>query len=220
MRIDIYHDLICPWCFIGKRRLERALAARPSPAVEIRWQPFQLNPNMPRVGMDRLAYLSAKFGGVERAAQAYATVAETAARDGLMLALDRIRRTPNTLDAHRLVRLIEAKTGDASEAVELLFQAYFQEGRDIGSHAVLIDVAAGLGCNPDTVRDWLTGSAELTAVRAADAAARQIGIQAVPCFVFSRRYALSGAQEPAAFFPLFDLSAAQAGLSETRPASC
>ncbi len=216
MQLDIFHDLICPWCFIGKRRLERALAARPRPALRIRWQPFQLNPNMPKPGMDRHAYLATKFGGIERAAQAYAAVADTAARDGLILSLDRIRRTPNTLDAHRLVRLVEARTGRTGAVVEALFCAYFQQGRDIGDLAVLAGIAGDCGVDPEEAAAWLSSEAEVAAVRTADAVARQIGIQAVPSFVFDRRFALSGAQEPSAFFPLFDLVANQDGHTVSR----
>ena len=214
MVIDVYHDLICPWCFIGKHRLERALAERPRPGLQIRWQPFQLNPNMPRGGMDRQAYLAVKFGGADRALQAYAAVAEAAVRDGIELALERVARTPNTLDAHRLVRFLGERIGDPAVVVEAVFRAYFQEGRDIGSHVVLADIAVGLGCERDPVMAYLESAADLPAVRGADAAARQMGIQAVPCFVFDRRYALSGAQEPPAFLPLFDLAAAETDLTE------
>lgn len=206
MRIDIFYDLVCPWCFIGKHRLECALAERPGLRVELRWQPFQLNPAMPRQGMPRGAYLAAKFGGPERAAQIYAVVGEAAAREGLRLALERIERTPNTLDAHRLVRHVTASGGSAAAATEALFRAYFQEGRDIGDPAILAQIGGALGLDAGSVRAYLASEADTAAVAAADAAARQMGIQAVPCFVFDRRYALSGAQEPAAFFPLFDLA--------------
>ena len=213
MRIDIFYDLVCPWCFIGKRRLDRALAARPRPGTEIYWQPFQLNPGMPRMGMDRQSYLAAKFGGRERAAQVYAMIAETAARDGMELALDRIACTPNTLDAHRLVRLMANRGTDAGAVVEAVFDAYFRQGHDIGRHDVLADIAAECGCPADAAKAFLVGDSDLAAVRAADSAARHMGIQAVPFFVFNRRFALSGAQEPAAFFPLFDLAVADSALA-------
>ncbi len=213
MQIDIFFDLVCPWCFIGKHRMDRALAERPSLPVELNWQPFQLNPGMPPGGMDRRDYLSAKFGGSGRAAQIYAMVAETAERDGLCLELDAIHRTPNTLDAHRLVRFATRRGRDPAIVAESIFKAYFQQGRDIGDRKTLADIAESLGLDRDAVVDHLAGRTDINHIRAADAAARRMGIQAVPCFVFDRRYALSGAQEPDSFFPMFDLAGAEASLS-------
>ena len=208
MRLDIYQDLICPWCFIGKHRLQRALAERPRLPLQIEWIPFQLNPSIPRTGMDRRVYLASKFGGIERARHAYGIIAETAARDGLVMHLDRIKRTPNTLDAHRLVRFATSRGVAAMDAVEWLFRAYFREALDIGDRGILVDLAATMGCDPKEARAHLDSDAGVAEVSSADAMARQIGIQAVPCFLFDRRYALSGAQDPAAFQPLFDLLAA------------
>ncbi|HSK38176.1 MAG TPA: DsbA family oxidoreductase [Arenibaculum sp.] len=205
MLVEIYSDLICPWCFIGKRRLERALAQRPRLVVDRRWRPFELNPDMQPAGMDRMAYLAAKFGGIERARQVYAVVEETAARDGLNLSLNRIRRTPNTLDAHRLVRYA-ARWDLADTLTDRLFDAYFIGGLDIGDHDVLAVKAVEAGLEEDHVRSFLDSDDETAVVRTAEATARQMGIQAVPCFVFNRRFALSGAQEPAAFLPLLDLA--------------
>ncbi len=214
MMIDVFQDFVCPWCFIGKRRLERALAQRPRLPLAVRWRPFQLNPNVPPGGMDRRAYMAAKFGGVERARQVYAMVAETAARDGLTLHLDDIGCTPNTLDAHRLLRFLTLAGLDASVTVDALFQAYFQRGLDIGRHDVLADLAGELGADPQAVRDHLASDRDAVDIRTADATARQMGIQAVPCYVFDGRFALSGAQEPGVFLPLFDLAEAQPGMSE------
>lgn len=213
MQIDIFFDLVCPWCFIGKRRMDRALAARPGLRVEFRWQPFQLNPSMPPGGMDRRDYLSAKFGGSGRAAQIYAMVAETAERDGLKLELDAIRRTPNTLDAHRLARYAARWDRDPAMVAEAIFRAYFQEGRDIGNRGVLADIGEEMTLDRQDVVEHLDSRADINHVRTADAAARRMGIQAVPCFVFDRRYALSGAQEPESFIPMFDLAGAEASLS-------
>lgn len=206
MEIDIYFDLVCPWCYIGKHRLERALANRPDLQPRICWRPFQLNPGMPRGGMDRGAYLATKFGGPERARQIHAMITDTAARDGLPLNLDRITRTPNTLDGHRLVRWVAARGSDAGAAVEAIFRAYFADGLDIGDVDVLIGIAVSLGYGADEIRSHLTSDAEIAAILSSDAAARRMGIQAVPCFVFAGRYALSGAQEPHAFDPMFDLA--------------
>ncbi len=205
MLIETYADLICPWCYIGKRRLARALAERPRVQVELRWQPFQLNPDMAPGGMERSAYLAAKFGGAERARQIHLVVEETALRDGLPLRLDRIRRTPNSFDGHRLIR-IAARHGLGDRMADALFHAYFVDGLDIGDRDTLAATAAGLGFDVAEIKSLLASDAETTAVFNADATARQLGLQAVPCYIFNRRYALSGAQEPASFLPLLDLA--------------
>jgi predicted DsbA family dithiol-disulfide isomerase len=204
MRIDIVSDVICPWCFIGKRRLEKALALRSELEPEITWRPFQLNPSMPDEGMERRAYLAAKFGGDAHADRIYANVTEAGATVGIPFAFDRIRRTPNTRDAHRLIRYA-ALAGRADAAVEALFQAYFIEGRDIGSHATLTEVAGELGLDEKAAALWLASPAERDDVLAEDRGARRLGINAVPCFIFAGQYAISGAQEPEFFFPVFDL---------------
>ena len=206
MEIDIFFDLVCPWCFIGKHRLERALANHAQVRPIIRWRPFQLNPNMPPGGMDRQTYLTMKFGGADRAAQAYALIGDTASRDGLDLNLDDIARTPSTLDAHRLVQFAEEKHADPAVMVEAIFAGYFQHSRDIGDIDVLVEIAAEQWLDADEARTFLKSERDRKSVRIADAAARKIGIQAVPCFVFDKRYAISGAQEPMAFYPLLDLA--------------
>lgn len=207
MRIDVFQDVICPWCYIGRHRFRQALAGRPTLVADVHWQPFQLNPSMAPQGMDRSAYLSAKFGGAERAREVYRLIAETAERDGLPLALDRIDRTPNTLDAHRLVRFLTAKGADADAVVGALYEAYFVSGADIGDDDVLSEIAVRFGVPADATRHYLAGKTDAAAVLAADVAARQQGIQAVPCFVIEGRYAISGAQEPNVFWPLLDLAA-------------
>ncbi|NBB82049.1 MAG: DsbA family oxidoreductase [Alphaproteobacteria bacterium] len=206
MNVDIFFDPICPWCFIGKHRFDAALAQRPQAALERRWLPFQLNPTMPPGGMDRRSYAIAKFGGPERARRVIGMIAETAAKDGLEMRLDEIRRTPNTLDAHRLVR-VAAREGIALEtAIDALFRAYFQDLRDIGDRAELVAIGADLGLDRGFLGTWLDSDEEVEAVRSADGLARRIGVQGVPCFVFDGRYALAGAQEPQAFLPLLDLA--------------
>jgi predicted DsbA family dithiol-disulfide isomerase len=205
MEIEIISDVICPWCFIGKRRLERALAARPQEPVTLSWRPFQLNPDMPPTGMARDAYLSAKFGGAAHARRIYTTVAEAGVRENIAFAFDRIRRTPNTLDAHRLIRF--AGRGPVTDRiVEALFQAYFIEGRDIGERKTLVEIAGEQGLDPEAVGAFLADDRSLETVRREDQAARQLGINAVPCFILGGRYAISGAQEPEFFLPLFDLA--------------
>ena len=206
MLVEIYSDLICPWCYIGKHRLDRALAQRPRLPLERRWQPYELNPDMPAHGIDRTSYLAAKFGGIERARQVYAVIEETAARDGLPIRLDRIRRTPSTLAAHRLVRF-GSRFGLGDQLTELLFQAYFVENLDIGDREVLVAKAGQAGLDRDQAAEYLAGSGDVATIRATESVARQLGIQAVPCFIFNRRYALAGAQEPSAFLPLLDLAA-------------
>jgi len=204
MQIDIVSDVICPWCFIGKRRLERALAQRPQMAVEVTWRPFQLNPDMPSEGMARDAYLAAKFGGAAHAGRIYATVAEAGATVDIPFAFERIRRTPNTRDAHRLIRYAAA-SGEADSVVEGLFRAYFIEGRDIGDRATLGAIAGEAGLDGDAARTWLESTADIDEVIAEDRSARRLGINAVPCFIFARQYAVSGAQDPEFFLPVFDL---------------
>jgi len=216
MRIDVFFDVVCPWCYIGKHRLERALAIRPLPGLEIRWQPFQLNPEMPKLGVDRQSYMIAKFGGRERMRQINTVVAEAAAKEGLALNQSIIRRTPNTVEAHRLIRHA-GELGEADRMVDALFSAYFAQGLDVGDRATLISIAVEIGFDRKRVAGVLASELGVAEIQAADLRARQLGIQAVPCFVFDGRYAVSGAQEPSAFLPLLDLSrehAVSAPLSE------
>jgi predicted DsbA family dithiol-disulfide isomerase len=203
MRIDIYSDVVCPWCFIGKRRLERALAARPELEVAIEWRPFQLNPDMPPEGMDRRAYLAAKFGGAERASAIYDRILEAADGEGLNVDLGAIRRTPSTLNAHRLIRL--AGPGAVQDRlVEALFRAYFCDGRDIGEVAELVAIATEAGLDGPAARAYLESDREVGAVQAEDLQARLMGIDGVPCFILDDRYALPGALEPQVFLSVFD----------------
>ncbi|HVA35049.1 MAG TPA: DsbA family oxidoreductase [Stellaceae bacterium] len=204
MRIDIVADVICPWCFIGKRRLETALAQRPAIAPDITWRPFQLNPDMPAEGMPREAYLAAKFGGQAHAKRINQAAVDAGNSVGIPFAFEKIQRTPNTLAAHRLVRFAQ-REGRATELVDRLFAGYFIEGRDIGNSDVLAAIAGESGLDAATARAFLAGASERAEVLADDAGARRLGINAVPCFIFDGQYAISGAQEPAFFFPVFDL---------------
>lgn len=204
MHIDIVSDVVCPWCFIGKRRLEKALALRPEIEAEITWRPFQLNPDLPPEGVERRAYLAAKFGGNAHVERIYANLAEAGATVDIPFAFDRIRRTPNTCDAHRLLRYAGAE-GSADAMMEALFRAYFIDGRDIGDRAVLAAIAGEVGLDADEAGAFLASPAEREQVLAEDRGARRLGISAVPCFIFERQYAVSGAQEPEFFLPVFDL---------------
>jgi predicted DsbA family dithiol-disulfide isomerase len=204
MRIDIVLDVICPWCFIGKRRLELALARRPEISAEISWRPFQLNSDMADGGMSRTDYLARKFGGTSQAGRLYQSVAEAGAAIGIPFAFERIRRTPATRDAHRLVRRAEQERR-AGALVETLFRAYFTEGQDIGDHAVLVAAACAAGLDGDAAARFLAGGDGLAAVLEEERSARRNGINAVPCFIFDGQYAIAGAQEPEFFLPVFDL---------------
>lgn len=194
-QLDIFSDPICPWCYIGKAHLDRALAAHPDHPFQIRWLPFQLNPDMPAEGMDRRAYLEAKFGGQEGAVQAYLPVQEQAEKAGLEINLDRIARTPNTRDAHRLIHWAEAE-GVQPAMVAALFRAYFVDGRDIGDREQLADIADSAGMNAALVHRLLDSDADLREIVDQDAAARGMGVTSVPTFVVARQHAVPGAQPP------------------------
>ncbi len=206
MHIDIVADVACPWCFIGKRRLERALAQRPDLLVTRSWRAFQLNPDMPAEGIPRALYLAAKFGSPRHAARGCAAIAAAGRGEGIDFAFDRIGRTPNTLRAHRLIRFA-ANEGRGDAVVEALFTAYFHDGLDIGNIDVLAASAGRAGLDYDASRLYLESEAGVDEVRAEDRRARRLGIHAVPCFVLERGYAISGAQEPEMFLPLFDIAA-------------
>ena len=213
MQIDIVSDTICPWCYIGKRKLESALNERPDIEVELGWRPFQLNPHMPAEGMDRAEYLRAKFGGPDRAAQIYDAVAQAGLAVGIEFAFDKVERTPSTLNSHRLIRW--ATTAGCQDAVvEELFRRYFLEGDDIGDAGVLISVAADAGMDADLVADLLAGDADLELIRREDAMARQMGINGVPCFIIDRKYAISGAQDAPVFHKVFDLALNESVVAE------
>jgi predicted DsbA family dithiol-disulfide isomerase len=205
MRIDIVADFTCPWCYIGKRRLERALATRPRMPVRLVWRPFQLNPELPAGGVARQLYLQVKFGSGRSASRIETALKLAGAQEGIDFAFERIRRTPNTLNAHRLVRMAGA-AGYADAVVERLFRGYFCQGVDIGDIDALARIAGSAGLDRETIRARLAGSAEIAAVLADEAGTRRSGIDAVPCFVIAGDFALAGAQDPEAFVPLFDLA--------------
>jgi predicted DsbA family dithiol-disulfide isomerase len=204
MRIDVVSDVICPWCYIGKRRLAAALQQRPEVEAKILWHPFQLNPDMPPEGMARERYIAAKFGGGAHASRIYQNVTDVGAAVGIPFHFERIRVTPNTRDAHRLIRRA-TEAGDADPVVEALFNAYFIEGRNIGDRATLAEIAREAGFDGEETAGFLASREGAEEVVAEDMSARRIGINAVPCFIFERKYVVSGAQEAEFFFPLFDL---------------
>ncbi|HYW02339.1 MAG TPA: DsbA family oxidoreductase [Gammaproteobacteria bacterium] len=197
MIIDVYSDTVCPWCFIGKRRLESALRDWRGPAPEIRWRAFQLTPEMPAGGLDRDHYLQLKFGTAD-ASRLFRRVAETGREVGIEFAFERIRRSPNTLDSHRLIRRA-AREGCQEAAVEALFRAYFLEGRDIGDRDVLAGIAGGLGMDERAARAWLDTDEDVQEVRDEDAGARDLGIGGVPFYLVGGRFPVTGAQTPDVF---------------------
>jgi predicted DsbA family dithiol-disulfide isomerase len=207
--IEIVHDLVCPWCYLGVRRLIRTLRRRPDILFELTWRPFLLNPDMPRVGMARPDYVVRKFGGEDRARRLYATIAEVGRLEGVQFRFDRIRRTPASVDAHRLVRYA-SRHGRADEMVEALFAAHFTDGHDIGDHDVLAAIAATYGMDPGTVRRFLASEDETDTVHADNLRAHRLGINGVPCFVVEGNHAIAGAQEPEVIERLLDIATVDA----------
>jgi predicted DsbA family dithiol-disulfide isomerase len=197
--IDIVSDLVCPWCFIGKRHLEAALASmgKTAPQVQIRWHPFQLNPDLPLEGVSRKSYIETKFGGPARAAEIYARVKQAGTATGLDLQFDKIMQQPNTLAGHALVALAQEEgVGDA--VVEALFKAYFEDGVFIGDIKTLADVGAAHGLAREKIEAVLGDAQTLQNVAAQDASVRAQGISGVPFFVIDQKFSLSGAQPPEA----------------------
>ena len=201
--LHIFSDPICPWCYIGKARLDRALEARPQHPLTIQWHPFQLNPDMPAGGMDRREYLEAKFGGKEGAVRAYMPVVEEAAASGLEIDFEAIKRTPNTLDAHRLIHWASIE-GRQTAAVSKLFKAYFNEGRDIGDRTTLATIAGEIGMDADMVTRLLASDADADDIRARDADARHKGVNSVPTFVIANQHVVPGAQPPELWTQVID----------------
>ena len=195
VRLDIMSDPICPWCYIGKTHLDKALAEAPDHPFVIEWHPFQLNPDMPPEGVDRRAYLEGKFGGKEGAVKAYAPVVEHAEAAGLNIDFEGMTRTPNTIDAHRLIHWAGIE-GKQSQAVDALFDAYFVQARDIGNHEVLADIADGIGMDASVVLRLLASDADREDIRKRDAHSREMGINSVPTFIVAQQHAVPGAQPP------------------------
>ena len=190
--IDVVSDVVCPWCYIGKRRLEAAVAGLPELDVTVRWHPFQLDPTIPPGGLDRVQYMNNKFGA-ERYAEISARIAEVGNEVGIPFAFDQIKRSPNTLDAHRIIRWAEA-AGVQGAVKEALMQAFFVDARDIGNVAVLADVAAAAGMDRAVVARLLAGDADKDAVRDEIESARKMGVNGVPFFIFAQKLGVSGAQ--------------------------
>ena len=219
LTIDIVSDVVCPWCYIGKRKLEAALKlpeAAALPPIHIRWHPFQLNPDLPEAGVSRKEYLENKFGGPERAKEIYARVGAAGKAVGLDLNFDGIKQQANTLMAHALIEYAQnSPKNDADNTLgnavkERLLNAYFVEGRFIGSLDVLVDIAVAAGLDADDVRRHLGDPATRVTVSQADTQARQMGISGVPFFIFNQKVAVSGAQDPAALLAAMQQAVQQA----------
>jgi predicted DsbA family dithiol-disulfide isomerase len=196
LTIDIVSDVVCPWCYLGEKRLEQALAEEAGPVV-VRWRPYQLDPTIPEGGLDRAEYMEKKFGKSGRLQSVHDNLTRLGAEVGLPFAFDKITRSPNTLDAHRLIRWA-ASAGVQSRVVDRLFEAYFVEGRDIGDRVVLTEIAAECGLDADLVERLLAEGADSEVVRQEVEQAQAMGVSGVPFFIFAGRLGVPGAQEPSA----------------------
>ena len=203
--IEVVHDLVCPWCYLGVQRMMRTLARRPGLAVALEWRPFLLNPDMPRAGMARGDYVVRKFGGEDRARRLYASISEIGRGEGLGFRFDLMRRTPSSVDAHRLVRFA-ARFGRADAVVMALFAGHFTEGLDIGDPFVLAALGAAAGLDQAAARSFLDSDEETDGVQAENLRAHRLGINGVPCFVLGGRHAIAGAQEPEVLERLLDVA--------------
>ena len=195
VRIDVVSDIVCPWCFIGKHRLEKAIALNPDIPVEVHWRPYFLNDWIPREGISREQYLTTKFGSPERYKSIAQRVSAAAAAEGLTYAMDKISRQPNTLDAHRLIRWAD-EIGKAAEMKQRLMDLYFTEGADLTSHAVLAQAAADIGLDAEATRKALASDKDVAEIEREALSAKEAGIDGVPCFIFGGKFAISGAQAP------------------------
>lgn len=195
VRIDVVSDVVCPWCFIGKHRLEKALALRPGVAVEVHWRPYFLNDWIPREGISREQYLTTKFGSSERYKGIAQRVTAAAAEEGLVYASDKMKRQPNTLDCHRLIRWAEVE-GKAGEMKQKLMDLYFTQGADLTDRETLVQAAVAVGLDAETVREGLASDQDVAQIEQEALSAKEAGIEGVPCFIFGGKFAVSGAQSP------------------------
>ncbi len=203
MQIDIVSDTICPWCFIGKRRLQMALELKPELEFTLQWRPYRLDPSVPRQGIDRKAYLRAKFGKDAQRRETEQALRLLGEKEHIVFAFENIARLPNTLNSHRLIRWAGV-IGVQDAVVEALFSAYFEDGRDIGDPDVLEWIAASAGMDGDLVRELLAGDADASEIEREDAFAHELGITGVPTFIFANKFMISGAQEPDALVEVIE----------------
>jgi predicted DsbA family dithiol-disulfide isomerase len=204
MQIDVISDTVCPWCFIGKRRLSRAMALRPNIVFDVKWRPYRLDPAVPRGGLDRQAYMRAKFGDDPmKVVEMHKLIAAEGEKDGIAFDFAAITRRPDTLDSHRLIRWAEA-TGVQDEVVERLFIAYFENGEDIGDVRILADIADLCGMDGVEVAQMLESGDDLALVEREDQIAHEMGVTGVPAFIFGGKLAVSGAREPEMLVSVID----------------
>jgi predicted DsbA family dithiol-disulfide isomerase len=203
--IEVVFDFVCPWCYLGVQRMSFLLARRQDLAVELIWRPFLLNPDMPRAGMSRADYMIRKFGAEDRARRLYSSIAEIGAAEGIVFNFSGIRRTPNSVDAHRLIRHA-ARSGAADNLVDAIFRAHFVDGADIGNHAVLTRLALAQGLDPVSTEAFLASNDGTEHVHAENLHAHRLGINGVPCFLIDGEHAIAGAQETEVLERLIDLA--------------
>lgn len=213
MQIDIISDIICPWCYIGKRRLETALAQRPDLDATVVWHPFQLNPDTPVEGLSREEYMRAKFGEKDYPKGFGDSIRAAGKSVDIDFGFERMARVPNTVRSHRLIHWA-GQAGLQNEVVDILFRLYFLEERDIGDPEVLIEVAVAAGMDGDTVRAKLEGDDDDEMIRSQDEYVRRMGVSGVPTFIINRKYALQGAQEPETILQVFDKTEAELGVED------
>jgi predicted DsbA family dithiol-disulfide isomerase len=205
MRIDFFFDVVCPWCFIGKRRLERALILRPSVKAEITWRPFLLNPDLPPEGMDHKTYLERKLGGEHRVRRALGAVVAAGQSENLTFDFSAVRSTPNSLSAHRLI-FYAARHDKQSQILDAVYRAYFKDGKDIGDISVLIDIGVKAGLEAREIAHLFHEDADMLALKQMFGYAHRQGIGGVPSFVFDGAFAIAGAHEPEVLLRLIDLA--------------
>ncbi len=206
--LDVVSDVMCPWCYVGMRRLEKALDQIDDIQVDVQWRPYQLDQTIPSEGMDRQTYLSNKFGGKARAREVYARIEEAGQYEGIDFAFDKIEKSPNTLDCHRLIHWAQS-TGKQNALVEHLFQLFFEQGADLTQHDVLVAAAEHVGMDGVLVRDLLESDKDLEAVKAQVSHAQQIGVTGVPCFIADQKFGLMGAQDPQALAEMIRKAASE-----------
>lgn len=208
MRIDIVFDTVCPWCYVGKRRFDRALALRPNLKPEIRYKSFLLNPDLPTEGVDRKEFLERKFGSSQQYERIIEALVFTGKGEGINFALDKIERTPNSANSHRLVRLAQT-IGAQSKATDVIFEAYFERGLDIGDVEVLIRLAEEVGIDRQVATTHLLSDGDLNSVFNENARMHRLGVTGVPCYIFDEGKAIAGAQEPEIIVRMLDMAAAE-----------
>lgn len=208
--VDVISDVMCPWCYVGKRRLEKALMMLPASSVKVQWHPYQLDPTLPKEGKDRKQYLTEKFGSAENAMSKYEHIKQAGVQEDIPFNFDGITRSPNTLDSHRLIRWARSE-GMQDAIVEELFKLYFEEGADLTKKETLVGAAERAGLNSKLISDLLDSNQDVQEVQADIVNAQQIGVTGVPFFIIDGRFAVSGAEMPET------LAAAIRHAEETKP---